>query len=83
MATRGSPGPGWLPEAQGIAALGAAGPVRSWLVSVIAAPVAVHLCWQGGKCASMAWSKLAELPREIEYTKAPFLGARLLESIPL
>jgi hypothetical protein len=31
----------------------------------------------------MAWSKLAELPREIEYTKAPFLGARLLESIPL
>jgi 5-methyltetrahydrofolate--homocysteine methyltransferase len=33
--------------------------------------------------ASKAWSKLAELPRDIEYPVAPFLGARLLESIPL
>jgi len=33
--------------------------------------------------ASKAWSKLGELPREIEYPKAPFLGARLVESIPL
>ena len=33
--------------------------------------------------ASKAWSKLGELPRDIEYPVAPFLGARLVESIPL
>ena len=33
--------------------------------------------------SSKAWSKMIELPRDIEYPKAPFLGPRIVESVYL
>ena len=35
------------------------------------------------KASSKTWSKNAELPRDIEYPEAPFLGARVIEAINL
>jgi 5-methyltetrahydrofolate--homocysteine methyltransferase len=35
------------------------------------------------KASSKSWSRNAELPRDIEYPEAPFLGARVIEAINL
>ncbi len=51
-----------------------------------AASAANAIAGAGGRPAprsSKAWSKLKDLPRDIEYPTAPFLGSRIVESIPL
>src|SRR5258706_896011 len=56
---------------------------RAALAAQKAAALVAAAGGRPGPRASKAWSKLGELPRDIEYPKAPFLGARLVESIPL
>ncbi len=46
-------------------------------------PTLAHVDGKRTSYASKTWSKAIDVPRDIEYPRAPFLGPRLVEKIPL